>query len=78
MFATDLAKRVPHAVEPRVMPQVIDVPVRPRRYHRVMRDAGADASRSEGAAHIDVEPASKLKGSEFPDLNQLAPGTEED
>lgn len=78
MLATDPAVRVSEAVELHLRAQVIDVPVRPERYLCVVRDAGAHSSRSPGAAHIYVEAASKLDGTEFPDLNPLIAGTRED
>jgi len=78
MLAADLVKRIPDTLEPRVRPQVIDVPARALGYLRVVRDAGAYPSRPEGAAHIYVEAAAKFEGAEFPDLDQLLPGTAED
>ncbi len=78
MLATDPAVRVPDAVEWHVRPQVIDVPVRPRRYFRVVRKAGAHASRSQRAAHVNVETAAQFERAEFADLDQLVCGTKED
>jgi hypothetical protein len=78
MFAANPAIGVPDPVESGVRPQVIDVPVRPLRCLLVVRNAGAHASRPEGAAHINVEAGSKLEGTELPDLDQLVPGTIED
>lgn len=59
-------------------PQVVDVPVRPRRYLRVVRDAGAHASRSQRAAYVNVETAAQFERAEFADLGQLVSGTIED
>jgi hypothetical protein len=44
----------------------------------MVRDAGPHASRPQGAANINVETSSKLQQAEFPDLDQLIPGTEKD
>ena len=78
MLTTIASKRVADAVEPRVSPQVIDVPVRPLGYLPVVRDAGAYASRPEGAADIYVEAPSQLEGTELPDADQLISGTKKD
>ena len=59
-------------------PQVIDVPVRPRRYLRVVRDAGAHPSRSERAADVNVETPAQFERAEFSDVDQLVSGTTED
>jgi len=78
MLATIVAKRVADAVEPRVSSQEIDVPVRPWRDLLVVRDAGAYPSRPEGAAHVNVEAASKFERTELPDLDQPISGTKQD
>jgi len=78
VFATNRIVRIPDAVEPRMGPQVIDVPVRPRRNLPVVRDAAADASRPQGTADINVETSSQLEYAESPNLDQLIPGTKED
>ncbi len=78
MLATHPAVRVPGAVESHVRPQVIDVPVRPRRHVRVVRKAGAHASRSQRAAYVNVETTVQLERAEFADLDPLFSGTKED
>lgn len=54
------------------------MPVRPRRYVRVVRDAGAHASRSQRAAYVNVETAAQFERAELADLDQLVSGTKED
>jgi hypothetical protein len=44
----------------------------------MVRDAGLHASRPQGAAHVNVETATKLQGAEFPDSDQSFLGTEKD
>jgi hypothetical protein len=44
----------------------------------MVRDAGPHTARPQGAAHVDVETASKLQAAKFPDLNQLILGTKKD
>jgi len=58
--------------------QVINVPVGSRRCLAMVRDAGLHASRPQGAAHVNVETATKLQGAEFPDSDQSFLGTEKD
>ena len=59
-------------------PQVIDVPVRLLRHLLMVRDAGPHPSRPQGAANVNVETSPKLQWAEFPDLDQLIPGTKKD
>ena len=59
-------------------PQVIDVPVRPRRYLCVVRDAGAHPSRSERAADVNVETTAQFERTESSDLDPLVAETTED
>ena len=78
MLATNPVVRIPDPVEACVGPQVINVPVRLRRYLLVVRDAGPHASRPHGAAHVNVETSPELERAEFPDLDQSCPGTRKD
>jgi hypothetical protein len=78
MLAANPAKRVQDAFEPQVRPQVIHMPVRPRRLLRVVRDAGAHASRSQRAAYVNVETAAQFERAKFADLDQPVSGTRED
>jgi hypothetical protein len=78
MLATNPAMGIPDPVEPRMGPQVINVPVRPPRHLLMVRDAGPHPTRPQGAAHVNVETTAQLEGAESPDLDQLIPGTKKD
>jgi hypothetical protein len=78
MLATNPVVRIPDPVETGMAPQVINVPVGSRRYFAMVCDAGPHTSRPQGAAHVNVETASKLQGAELPYLDQPFPGTEKD
>jgi hypothetical protein len=78
MLATNPVVRIPDPVETGMGSQVINVPVRSRRQLLMVRDAGSDTPRPDRAAHVNVETSSKLQWAEFPDLDQLSPGTEKD
>ncbi len=54
------------------------MPVRPRRYLRAVRDAGAHASPLQPAAYVNVETSAQFERAEFADVDQLVPGTKED
>jgi hypothetical protein len=58
--------------------QVINMPVRSRGYLAMVRDAAPHTSRPQGAAHVNVETATKVQGAEFPDSDQSFLGTEKD
>jgi len=78
MLATRLLVRSPNPLEPRVGPQIINMPVRSLRQLLVVRKAGPQASRPQGAAHVNVEASTQFEGTELPDLNPLLTGTKED
>jgi hypothetical protein len=78
MLPTNRSVRIPDAVETRMEPQVINVPVRPLRPRPMVRHAGSHASRAQCTADINVETASQPKYAESPNLDQLIPGTKED
>jgi hypothetical protein len=78
MLATNPVARIPDVFEAGVGPQIINVPVRSLRRLLMVYDAGSDTSRAERAADVNVETPSKLQGAEFPDLDQLIPGTKKD
>jgi hypothetical protein len=78
MLATNPVVRIPDPVEAGMGPQVINVPVRSLRHLLVVRDASPHASGPQGAANINVGTSSKLQQAEFPDLDQLIPGTKKD
>ena len=59
MLTTNRIVRIPDALEPRMGPQVINVPVRPLRYPPMVRNSGADASWPQGTANINVETSSQ-------------------
>lgn len=77
MLATSPAVRRPNPVEPGVGPQVINMPVRPLRHLLMVRDAGPQASRPQGAADVNVETSTQFEWTEFPDLNPLLARTKE-
>jgi hypothetical protein len=78
MLATNPVVRIPDPVETAMGSQVINVPVRSRRQPLMVRDAGSDTSRPHRAAHVNVEPSSKLQWAEFPYLDRPFLGTEKD
>jgi hypothetical protein len=78
MLATNPAARIPDPIETGVGAQVINVPVGAWRQLLMVRDAGPDTSRPDRAADVNVETSLKLQLAEFPDLDQLSPGTEKD
>jgi hypothetical protein len=75
MLAANLAVRIPDPVEAGMGPQIINVPVGPLRDLLVVRDAGLNAARTHGAAHVNVETSSQLECAEFPDLDHVSSGT---
>ena len=78
MLATDLVVRIPDPVEASVGTQVINVPVRSLRHLLMVRDTGLHTSRPHRAANVNVETSSELQRAEFPDLDQVIPGTKKD
>jgi hypothetical protein len=78
MLATDPVVRIPDPLEAGMGPQVINVPVRSLRHLLMVSDTSSDASRPNRAANVNVETSSKLQWAEFPDLDQLLPGTKKD
>ena len=77
MLATGPAMRRPNPVEPRVRPQKINMPVRSVRHLLMVRDAGPQASRPQGAADVNVEASTQFEWTEFPNLNPLLARTKE-
>jgi hypothetical protein len=57
----------PDALESRVRPQIVDMPVGPFRAALMMGDAGPKASRAQSAPQINVEPALESQVAEPPD-----------
>ena len=78
MLATNPVVRIPDPIETGMGSQVINVPLGARRQLLMVRDAGPDTSRPGRAADVNVDTSSKLQWAEFPDLDQLSPGTEKD
>jgi hypothetical protein len=78
MLATNPVVRIPDPVETGLWPQVINVPVRALRILLMVRDAGSHTSRPERAAHVNVEPSSKLQAPELSDLDPLFPEAKKD
>lgn len=78
MLATNPVVGIPDPLEADMAPQVINVPVRPRRHLLMVRDSRPHTSRPQGAAHVNVETSSKLERAEFPNSDQLSPGTKKD
>jgi hypothetical protein len=78
MLAANPVVRIPDPVEAGIGAQVINVPVRLLRHLLMVREAGSQTSRPEGAAQVNVETSTKPQGAEFPDLDALFPGTKKD
>jgi len=75
MLTADAADGIPDVIEACVGPQIINMPMRPLRHLLVARGASPHASRSQGAADINVEASAQSECAEFPDPDAHGPGT---
>jgi len=69
VLATPHIVAEPDTLELSVRPQIVDMPVGPFRAALMVRDAGPQASRSQSAPQVNVEPAHQSQVAEFPDAH---------
>ena len=77
MLATGWARRRPNPVEPGVGPQIVNMPVRSLRHLLMVCNTGLQATRTQGAADVNIETSTQFEWTEFPDLNPLLARTKE-